>query len=147
MNKENQLKSIEQFTNELFNFLQDKLPRSGALAETLEYTYDSNSMHIDTLPYFDFVEDGVNGTETNWGSPFSFTDKMPPIASIEDYANSIGINVFALQRTIFRKGIEPANVITPTFDNRVGELADNFSEAVWDDFADEQVNKKNFKKK
>lgn len=138
----NQLKTIREFANELSIYLRDNVPQSsGKLADSIKSITTDKGLEIEAEGYFDFIETGINGTEFSWGSPYSFTDKMPPISSLIDYAEQKGINVYALQKSIFKKGIAPMQIITPTFDERTNEFGDNYIVAVWDDFAAETKRK------
>ena len=41
--------------------------------------------------YYDFLDKGVNGVKKNQGSPYGYTDKMPPIAPIRTWMQNRGI--------------------------------------------------------
>ena len=67
--------------------------------------------------YYDFINQGVQGSkESNKapGSPYSFTNKKPPInvssidgRSLRQWAERKGLNPFAVRESIFQKGIKP----------------------------------------
>ena len=144
MQKDNQLTTINQFLNSLVTYLKDKTPRNtGALANSYRGDADINGIEIYGLDYFKFVEEGVNGTEKSWGSPYSFSNKMPPASSFASYGN----NQYAIARYVFKNGIKPKQIITPTLDKQLDEFGNKFIEAIWNDFAEEEKDKKNVDKK
>jgi hypothetical protein len=138
MQKDNQLTTINNFLNSLVNYLKDNTPRNtGALANSYKGNADINGIEVYGLNYFNFIEEGVNGTERNWGSPYSFSDKIPPASSFASY----GENRYAVARSVFKNGIRPRNIITSTFDSRVDKFGDDLIESIWDDFAEEEKKK------
>lgn len=134
MEKKNQLSTIKDFTNSLVDYLKANTPKaSGNLVNSYNGLWDINGVQIEGMDYFKFIERGVNGTETSYGSPYSFSKKMIPISTIQSYAKSRGINVYALQRSIFKKGIRPKN-ITNNLNNKLDDFGDDFLNAMWKDF-------------
>jgi hypothetical protein len=135
----NQNKTLQRFAIDYLQYLKDTAPKkTGNLADSLQFdvelTPDDPQVSIDGFEYAKYMDQGVNGTENNFGSIFSFGDKMPPIASVQDYANSIGANPYALAKSIQKKGIEPTMFITQEIENKTERLADDYIEAVWQDF-------------
>jgi hypothetical protein len=140
--KDNQLTTIGNFVNSLVSFLGDNTPKNtGALANSYKGEFTINGIEIYGLDYFKFIESGVNGTEQTWGSPYSFSNKMIPISTIQGYADARGINVYALQKSIFKKGIRPKDIITSSIDSKLDNFGDDLIEAIWDDFAEEEKKK------
>lgn len=138
MQKENQLKTITQFLNNLTDYLKDNTPRNtGALANSYRGNADINGIEIYGLDYFKFVEEGVNGTEKSWGSPYSFNDKMPPASSFSSY----GENQYAIAKSVFKNGIKPRDIITSNLDSKVDKFGDDLIESIWEDFAEEEKKK------
>ncbi len=107
--------------------------------------------------YFDFVNKGVRGaggtrktdgetsftgpkipqTQKNapWiihapNSPYSFTNKRPPISKLRQWCNTRNLPVFAVQEKVFRQGIKPR----PFYDECIDE---SFSGATWDKFKEQ----------
>lgn len=140
--KENQLTTISNFTDKLVKYLKDAAPtNTGALSKSIDGQYTEKGLDISALDYFKFVENGVNGTEKSWGSPYSFTNKMIPISSIKGYADSRGINPYALQKSIFKSGIKPHNMITTKLNPMLDTFATDVAESIWDDFENNEKQK------
>lgn len=69
---------------------------------------------VTAAPYMDFVDKGVNGTQRNWNSPYSYRQKKPPLSVIKNWMRLKGIPeeaAFPIQNKIFRFGIKPTNFI------------------------------------
>jgi hypothetical protein len=142
MQKDNQLTTINKFLNSLVDYLKTNTPKSsGALANSYKGDADINGVEIYGLDYFKFVEEGVNGTERSFGSPYSFSNKMIPISAIQGFAAAKGINVYALQRSIFKKGLRPRDIITSNLDSKVDNFGDDLIKSIWEDFAEEEKKK------
>lgn len=136
MDNLNQKKTIQQFANDLVKTLKNKVPKSsGNLAKSISADIDDTSVGIDALEYIKIVDKGISGKKNKRNTPFGFKNKKPPIKDLEGFAKKKGINVWALQKSIFNNGFKGKNFIEPTLDNEVDELADNMAAAVWDDFA------------
>jgi hypothetical protein len=137
MQKDNQIKTINQFLNSLVSYLKENTPKkSGALVNSYKGDADINGVQVYALDYFKFIEEGVNGTEKSWGSPYSFTNKIPPASSFSGYENP-----YAVARSVFRNGIKPKDIITSKFDSTVDKFGDDLIESIWDDFAEEEKKK------
>jgi hypothetical protein len=142
MQKDNQLTTINKFLNSLVDYLKTNTPKSsGALANSYKGDADINGVEIYGLDYFKFVEEGVNGTERSFGSPYSFSNKMIPISAIQGFAAAKGINVYALQKSIFKKGLRPRDIITSNLDSKVDNFGDDLIKSIWEDFAEEEKKK------
>lgn len=155
MKYKNQLVVFNDYIRLIEEDLKSKAPKfTGALVNSIVGTVDikeeNPSFGFDYLQYGDFMDQGVNGTEINWGSPYSFGEKMPPIKSLSSWANAYNINTFALSKSIQKKGIKPRN-FTSNVDNLINQFGDEYVVAYWEDYADEEnqkgkKNKKNSKK-
>lgn len=111
MEFENLHKSIFETQNSFIKKLKQKLPKeTGSLINSVEASKDKFSFEILIADYFKFIDQGVNGTENSVGSIFSYSKKKPPIKSIEGFANRKGINKWALQNSLFKKGIKPQKI-------------------------------------
>jgi len=132
MNYDNREHTISSFFEGYVNRLQKKAPsRTGDLSKSIQYDAQGEEISISMLSYGKFLEEGINGTERNVGSIYSFKDKKPPISSINEYAKSIGVNPFALQNSIYRKGIKPNKFIEPTLDKELDSFGDDYVNALW----------------
>jgi hypothetical protein len=140
----NRSTSIQNFINEYIQLLRDTAPaNTGALADsfeaTIENTPQSDSIFIDGLNYAMFQNFGVNGTEVNYNSPFTF-NKLPKVEIFQGIANQLGISPWAIAKSIFKKGIAPTLFISNEIDNKVELFADDYTEATWDDFYEDNKN-------
>ena len=131
-------KNIEQFINNYIDKMKQNVPENtGALKNSLEsnISIDDNGINIgiDALDYAKFQDLGVNGTETSYGSPYSFKRKPSPFA-LENFAKSIGASPFALSNSIFKKGIRPKLFATDTIDKELPNLGDAVINGMWEDF-------------
>ena len=109
--------------------------------------------------YQDFIDEGVNGkgfvqtksgkTDKRFkvnrsvvtGSPYSFRDKMPPIDEISPWAKSKGLNPYAVQNSIYRKGIKPVKFFNNVLDSEMEKFTDYIVEVqvynILNDFDDD----------
>ncbi len=134
MSYDNRQHTISSFFTDYVNRLSNKAPNnSGDLARSISYDTNGEEIDISMLSYGKFLEQGINGTERNVGSIYSFKNKKPPISSLQSYAKSRGINVYALQNSIYKKGIIPQPFIEPTLDKEIDTFADQYIEAMWNE--------------
>lgn len=118
---------------------------SGKLLESISGSvqYDDGewNLFLDMEDYGQFIDEGVNGTEKSWSSRFSYTDKKPPIDKIRPWAKSKGLNPWAVQTSIYKKGIKPVNFFEETLDKEFDKILDYIAEAEADsllnDFGDD----------
>lgn len=127
---ENQFRTIEEYLGKITAELRAAAPHdTGALANsidtTINWTDEGFIINVSMLDYGLYQDQGVNGTETKWGSPFSFKSKMPPALAFE--TGSIG-GGFAIARSIFENGIKPKHFIDRTIDRLLPGL-ENVSES------------------
>lgn len=70
--------------------------------------------------YWKFINEGVRGvggqkkdgsvwTQKGGASPYTFRDKKPPTEALSLWAYAKGLNVFAVQNSVFHKGIKPTH--------------------------------------
>lgn len=131
-------KNIEQYINNYIDKLKQNTPENtGALKNSYKAVFNIESgnieIGIDALDYATFQDMGVNGTETSYGSPYSFKRKPSPFA-LENFASSIGASPFALSNSIFKKGIRPKLFATDTIDKELPNLGDAIIDGMWEDF-------------
>lgn len=142
----NQYKSIQEFVNTLSDEIKGDAPsNTGNLRKSIEgdYVEVTNGFEISFIgtDYASFQDLGVNGTENNYGSPYTFS-KRPPISSVEGFANKYGINPYALATSIMKKGIRPKMFITNNVNQNIDEFADDYREALWVDYYKEDLKHK-----
>lgn len=86
--------------------------------------------------YGEFVDKGVNGVKKKWGSPFSYTNSMPPTSSFDKCVVRKGIAPrdksgkfinrsslkFAIAKNIYKNGIKPTMFFTKPFERGFNRL-------------------------
>lgn len=92
---------------------------SGSLINSINYKLKdtANGIQIQLLSedYIKFVDQGVNGTQKSWGSPYSYRTKKPPIQEIKRWVSIKGLpqgSAYAIRNNIFKFGIKPTKVIS-----------------------------------
>lgn len=105
-------REIQRVAEEYTTKLRRLVPQeSGALKNSINYNLTENGFEVDALEYLDYLDKGVNGINNRVGSIYSYTTKKPPIGSLKGWANRKGINVWALQNSIYNNGIRPRNFL------------------------------------
>lgn len=156
-------RSIQAYIDAMVEDIKAAAPNSsGELRNSIQadivLTESSYEVNILMKDYGEYQDKGVNGTQVNWGSPYSFK-KMPPPSSLDKWVVNKGIAPrsgggqflsraglkFAIARSIMIKGIRPKNFIEPNVDPKLEGLANLTAEEIWDNFAEEQ-NKKDINK-
>lgn len=138
MQTKNQILTLQQYIDKIVPLLKSSSPkRTGNLSTSIqgevETSEDTLGISISMLSYGKFVNKGVNGVKNSVGSIYSFKDRQPPAYAFSGYGNS-----FAVANSIFNNGIRPSLFIDNTVTNEsVDKLATDFTEAVWQDFYEE----------
>ena len=90
-----------------------------------------------------YQDKGVSGTKKKYNTPFSYTTKMPPRQTLEDWVSkrrfqfrdkqgkfmSYKTMSFLIQKSIFEKGIKPSLFFTKPFEQGFKKLPDELLEA------------------
>ena len=63
--------------------------------------------------YGKFIGQGVNGIQVNWGSPYSFRDKMPCF-SFSSYTSDLS-EQFAIAASVYRNGYSTKRLYTTCY--------------------------------
>ncbi len=144
MNQENKNKTIQDFITKQVNDLKANTPKqSGALANSIKGGFESNSIYVEALDYYKFVDDGVKGIEGGAGKYF-FKDKIPPASAFAAYTTDLS-SQFAIARSVYKNGIKAKDITDKSItDIDIDKFATDLTNAVWEDFAEEE-NKKNKK--
>lgn len=118
----------------------------GSLGYDLKVMPQSFSLEFYMADYGQFVDQGVSGKDKKYNTPFSYTNKKPPMQPLADWAKARNIRLrdekgkykkgdyktigFILQNSIYKKGIKPSLFFTKpfekAFDNLPEELIKNF---------------------
>lgn len=116
--------SLREVGESLSNRLKSLVPVStGRLKNSISYRVNKNELEIVAEDYFKYLDKGVNGTEVNYGSLYSFRTKMPP-TSVPTLSDK-----FAIATSIFKKGIKPHN-FTKNLDTQDDKIVDGLSEDI-----------------
>jgi hypothetical protein len=108
-------------------FAKNNLNGSGALSNSiggLPVTITENGAEIKIVAedYFKFIDEGVNGTDVNRSSPYSYKDKAPPVNNIIRFMQIRNVplmpefktyeqQAYAYANSIKKKGIRPRNIL------------------------------------
>lgn len=91
--------------------------------------------------YGKFIDEGVNGTSNSVGSQFSFQGKWKGTAeAIKPWADSKGINPYAVAKSIQKEGIKPRRFFNSVIESRLPDLATNL-EVAYTTYLNETINK------
>jgi len=91
--------------------------------------------------YGKFVDEGVNGTSTNVGSQFSFKGNYKGTAvAIKQWADSKGLNNWALGHSIQKKGIKPRRFFKDVIATRLPDFETNLVGA-YNEYLNSQINR------
>lgn len=155
-------RAYDLFTATLKSKIRQKLLESnrgiwtGKLIEELDISVDENdgvtTINVFAEDYLEFIDLGVNGVgfqktksgkldrrfnsnkSVVTGSPFSFKDKKPPIKAIKPWAESKNLNPYAVQTSIYQKGIKGINFFESSIDEELDKMLDYLTEAKIDSF-------------
>jgi hypothetical protein len=107
---------------------------------TQELTLDGDVKFI-MADYGQFIDEGVNGLTTQWGSQFSFKGNWKGTAvAVGDWAAAKGLNQWALGRSIQDKGIRPRKFFTSVVEARIPELGPML-ETAYATYLNQQINR------
>lgn len=89
---------------------------SGKLKAGLFYKNLGNVIGLGSKEdYGVFIHEGVNGVKKKWGSPFSYTNKMPPTDEIERWIKIKGVR---LRKVVVKNGVKVNTFVQNTEKNR-----------------------------
>ena len=110
---------------------------------------NSISVEFEMEDYGMYQDRGVSGTENKYDTPFSYTNKMPPIKPLAQWAKSKNIRLrdkegkfkkgnyntigFLIARSIYRKGLKPSLFFTKPFEQAFKKLPDDLAFAFGED--------------
>ena len=113
----------------------------GSLGYDLKVNPNSFSLEFYMADYGQFVDQGVSGIKRKYNTPFSYTNKKPPMQPLADWAKAKRIRLrdekgkykkgnyktigFILQRSIYEKGIKPSLFFTKPFEKAFDNLPDD----------------------
>ena len=109
----------------------------------LKVNPNSFSLSFFMEEYGVYQDKGVSGTKQKYNTPFSYTTKMPPRQTLEDWISkrrfqfrdkkgkfmSYKSMSFLIQKSIFEKGIKPSLFFTKPFEQGFKKLPDELLEA------------------
>ena len=131
------------------NLTKGKKNVSKSLYNSIDYdlTVSPNSFSLSFImdEYGMYQDKGVSGTEKKYNTPFKYTNKMPPIKPLADWAKFKNIRLrdakgkfakgnyktigFLISRSIYRKGIKPSLFFTKPFERSFKNLPQEVVEA------------------
>ena len=131
------------------NLTKGKKNVSKSLYNSIDYdlTVSPNSFSLSFImdEYGMYQDKGVSGTQKKYNTPFKYTNKMPPIKPLADWAKFKNIRLrnakgqfakgnyktigFLISRSIYRKGIKPSLFFTKPFEKAFLNLPNQVVEA------------------
>jgi hypothetical protein len=147
------LKNVEESLNKFAkyvvqqsrsNLTKNKKNVSKSLYDSIEYDLNvsPNSFSLSFImdEYGMFQDKGVSGKKKKYNTPYRYTNKMPPIKPLADWAKFKNIRLrnekgqygkgnyktigFLIARSIFNKGIKPSLFFTKPFEKAFERLPD-----------------------
>ena len=126
------------------NLTKNKKNVSKSLYDSIEYDLNvsPNSFSLSFImdEYGMFQDKGVSGKKKKYNTPYRYTNKMPPIKPLADWAKFKNIRLrnekgqygkgnyktigFLIARSIFNKGIKPSLFFTKPFEKAFERLPD-----------------------
>ena len=67
-------------------------------------------------------------------SPFRYKDKKPPVSAFKDWAQSKGLNPYAVRESVFRQGITPTKFFSTPFNIAINKLPPEIADAIKNSF-------------
>lgn len=130
---------VTELTTEL---VRKQKKASGGLVKSFRSevngTGDGYEISVIAASYFKFVDAGVNGTQRNRGSKYSYKNKKPPVQSLIDWVKVRSIATgdkearsaaFAIQNYIYKNGVQGINILEEVLrkasDQYVNKIADS----------------------
>ena len=114
----------------------------GTLRRSIIYEVDEKQSEVNIFmaDYGEFVDKGVDGLIKKWGSPFRFRGRFAGTEyHIREWADSKGLNSWALAFKIQRDGIKPRPFFDSVVASRVPNLESDIDKAV-KDYLDKTIN-------
>jgi hypothetical protein len=126
-----------------------------SLRYSVYYSNDKFSMSFFMEDYGEFQDKGVKGAggtrrstsafnkRNNKGkiwkqkapnSPFAYKDKKPPVSAFKDWAQSKGLNPFAVRESVYRQGITPTKFFSTPFNIAINKLPPEIADAIKNSF-------------
>jgi len=149
-----ELETIGNFlVTELTTELAKKQKRaSGSLIRSFKSEVKSKSYGYEIAvlaeSYFRFVDEGVNGTQRNRGSRYSYKNKKPPVQALIEWVQiksiasgdrAVRSAAFAIQNYIYKNGVKGINVLESVLKKASDEYIDKI-EAVMFQQIDVKIN-------
>ncbi len=135
---DNLKREIEAVAKDYVDKIRQLVPKdTGKLANSISYIITEDGFEVNAPEYLDYLDKGINGIKNQHGSIYSYTLKKPPISKLQGFANRKGINVYALQNSIYNKGIRPKRFLskadTEIDVNRIVEAYNKDIDSMFDD--------------
>ena len=146
MTNKNKSTTIQRFIDRFVNDLKERAPRNtgnlqNSIVGNIENVGENVEIQIDASNYATFQNFGVNGSENDFGSPYTFR-RLPNISAFEGLANQLGTSPWAIAKSVFKKGIAPTFFATNNLDSTLQSFGDDYAEATWEDFYEDNKDDK-----
>ena len=106
-------KVIDRVASKYVAQLKRVVPKdSGKLQSSISYKLSEDGFEVDAAEYMDMLDKGIQGVKNRFNSIYAYTTKKPPIKKIQGWADRKGINVWALQNSLYNNGIKPKRFLS-----------------------------------
>ncbi len=105
---------------------EDNIIYQSNLLNSIGFTQDDTldgNITFNMAEYGKFIDEGVNGIQESQGSQFSFKGNYKGTAvAIKQWADSKGLNNWAVAHSIQKKGIQPRRFFNSVIESRIPNL-------------------------
>ena len=126
---------------------RQNLSYQGRLQESISFKQDETldgNITFDMLNYGEYLDLGVNGRNSAYTTRFQFSGEPEKIRAMGGalfaWANSKGLNAWAVAHSIQRKGLRPRRFFTDVIEQRLDELGPMLEEA-YKNYLNQQTNR------
>lgn len=116
------IKLILQCCDDLIQRIKARMEGFGMIfRDNININVENTTISIEMPKYYQYVDEGVNGTDVNYNAPFSRKDKKPPLSAVKEWMMDKGIPIqngseYAMQNGWHTNGIYPHDLIGTIFD-------------------------------
>ena len=128
---------------------QENLIYSQELLNSIRFTQDNSpdgDVEFFMADYGKFQDEGVNGTRSAYSTAYQFSGEPGQIRkmgwALKPWADSKGLNAWAVANSIQQKGIEPKRFFNSVIESRLDQLGLDL-EAAYINYLNAQINRQN----
>jgi len=127
-------KKTRNWVNKFLNDTRRRTKDSGKLSNDINIKFNEKDLNLELeSPYYlKFLDEGVSGVKQKYNTPYSYKNKKPPIKDLSPWAKSKRINVWALQSSIYNKGLKPRRIFDEPLNKEINTFGDNVAQDIAD---------------